>query len=134
MAKWHALAKLRIHTSTTLDLLRLETSRLGDSLRAFADSTQSMEIYETPKEYEARTRNSAAAFAKKLLKGTPGALDDVSPLVSNGGKAGRRRCTFNMETYKTHALGDYARTIMHFGTTDSYSTQIVSNQFVHHFN
>jgi hypothetical protein len=31
----------------------------------------------------------------------------------------------NLFTYKLHALGDYVRTIRAFGTTDSYSTQIV---------
>ena len=34
--------------------------------------------------------------------------------------------SFNLTTYKLHALGDYARTICLFGTTDSYTTQIVS--------
>jgi hypothetical protein len=33
--------------------------------------------------------------------------------------------TFNLLTYKLHALGDYVQTIRLFGTTDSYSTQIV---------
>jgi hypothetical protein len=32
----------------------------------------------------------------------------------------------NICTYKLHALGDYVRTIRLFGTTDLYSTQIVS--------
>ncbi|KIK79015.1 hypothetical protein PAXRUDRAFT_770925 [Paxillus rubicundulus Ve08.2h10] len=32
--------------------------------------------------------------------------------------------TFNMQTYKFHALGDYVRSIRLFGTTDSYTTQI----------
>ena len=33
----------------------------------------------------------------------------------------------NVNTYKVHSLGDYARTIRRVGTTDSYSTVIVSN-------
>jgi hypothetical protein len=38
----------------------------------------------------------------------------------------------NLLTYKFHALGDYVQTIKLFGTTDSYSTQVVSeNPFVH---
>lgn len=32
---------------------------------------------------------------------------------------------FNLVTFKLHALGDYARTIRWFGTSDSYSTQPV---------
>jgi hypothetical protein len=34
--------------------------------------------------------------------------------------------TFNLQTYKYHALDDYAQTIRQLGTTDSYSTSIVS--------
>ena len=34
----------------------------------------------------------------------------------------------NLVTYKMHALGDYVQTIWLFGTTDSYSTQIVCIQ------
>ena len=40
--------------------------------------------------------------------------------------SGARPKSFNLSTYKIHALGDYARTIRLFGTTDSYTTQIVS--------
>ena len=36
---------------------------------------------------------------------------------------------FNLFTYKHHALGDYQWTIPRFGTTDSYSTQIVSDNY-----
>jgi hypothetical protein len=32
---------------------------------------------------------------------------------------------FNLNTFKLHSLGHYADTIRRFGTTDSYSTQIV---------
>jgi hypothetical protein len=34
--------------------------------------------------------------------------------------------SYNLTIYKVHALGDYAHTIRFFGTTDSYTTQIVS--------
>jgi hypothetical protein len=39
---------------------------------------------------------------------------------------GRRKKTFNINTYKAHALGDYVATIRRYGTTDSYSTEPVS--------
>jgi hypothetical protein len=39
---------------------------------------------------------------------------------------GRRKKTFNLNTYKAHALGDYVETIRRCGTTDSYSTEPVS--------
>ena len=34
--------------------------------------------------------------------------------------------TFNINTYKFHALGDYKKAIRRFGTTDSYTTRVVS--------
>lgn len=34
--------------------------------------------------------------------------------------------TFNINTYKFHALGDYEKMIRQFGTTDSYTTEVVS--------
>jgi hypothetical protein len=40
--------------------------------------------------------------------------------------AGRRKKTFNLNTYKAHALRDYVETIRRYGTTDSYSTEPVS--------
>ena len=40
--------------------------------------------------------------------------------------SGARPKLFNLNTYKLHALGDYVHTIHMFGTTDSYTTQIVS--------
>jgi hypothetical protein len=41
-------------------------------------------------------------------------------------EGGWREKAFNLNTYKFHALGDYAATIRQFGTTDSYSTEMVS--------
>jgi hypothetical protein len=38
---------------------------------------------------------------------------------------GPRIKKFNLGTYKFHAMGDYARTIKFFGTTDSFTTQMV---------
>ena len=39
---------------------------------------------------------------------------------------------FNLNTYKLHSLGDYVETIRRYGTTDSYSTQLVSWKFSNH--
>jgi hypothetical protein len=39
--------------------------------------------------------------------------------------ASRHKKTFNLNTYKLHALGNYTMTIRRYGTTDSYSTEMV---------
>jgi hypothetical protein len=41
-------------------------------------------------------------------------------------KINKLQKTFNLCTYKLHALGDYVATIARYGTTDNYSTQVVS--------
>ena len=33
--------------------------------------------------------------------------------------------SFNMSTYKAHSLGNYPATVIMYGPTDSYSTQMV---------
>jgi hypothetical protein len=44
-------------------------------------------------------------------------------------QSSRRPKTFNLNTYKTHALGDYAAAVIRYGTTDSYSTAPVGSRF-----
>jgi hypothetical protein len=38
-AHWHGMAKLRMHTDITLDILGQTTTQLGDGFRKFADNT-----------------------------------------------------------------------------------------------
>ena len=55
MAHWHGLAKLRMHTHQTLNVLNQETTAIGTLLRKFKDETCSnFNIYELCKEVEAR--------------------------------------------------------------------------------
>jgi hypothetical protein len=44
----------------------------------------------------------------------------------------RRRKLFNLRTYKNHSLGDYVKMIRTYGTTDSYSTELVSIGLLQH--
>lgn len=101
-AEWHALAKLRMHTRATLDLLEKCTVHLGQLMRKFRDTTfVKFNTVVLPRE----ARKSPSASGKK------------KPL--------------NLNTYKFHSLGDYVRTIELFGCTDSYSTQLVSGYSPH---
>jgi hypothetical protein len=50
---------------------------------------------------------------------------EPTPQASNNA---RKPKLLNLNTYTYHSLGDYATTILDFGTTDSYSTQPVSLQ------
>lgn len=105
-AHWHGLAKLRMHSNRTLDILDHKTTVLGEHLRDFEKKVCSaFQTKELPREVAARRRR-----AKK---------------GATGNSASKLRF-FNLETYKFHALGDYVETIRRYGATDSYSTEPVS--------
>jgi len=124
LAMWHAYAKLRMHTDTTLDSFEKATSSLGQQLRKFATKTcGAFRTKETPREEAARRRRAAAKKAK-ASKSAP--TSDSAPIDASEDEIGPKQKVFNLFTYKIHALGDYVKTIRWFGTTDSYSTQIVS--------
>ncbi len=119
LAHWHALAKLHMHTDTTLALFSWVTASLGNSLRAFKEKT--CKIYPTrelERERAARTRRQ-----EKLIKPVPKSTNQKR------NSSARQAKQFNLKTYKFHALGDYVQTIQRFGTTDSYSTQPVSSSW-----
>lgn len=125
LATWHALAKLRLHTESTLHALESSTTRLGTALRKFVSTTcEQFETRNLPSEDAARGRRKAALRSKKKATiprkkaTTKGKRKERSP------KKDRRR-HFGFSCYKPHSLADYAKAIRMFGTTDSYSTQTV---------
>jgi hypothetical protein len=143
-AEWHALAKLRMHTEDTLQLLESTTALLARQFNSFTQTTcTAYQTTETSKEYTARLRRATKGIGHAGSSNPP----LVVPLVAQSGSAdlpaaepaaqvaplhspkalakGKLYKTFNLTTYKYHALGDYASTIRAFGTTDSYSTERV---------
>jgi hypothetical protein len=115
LCTWHAFAKLRLHTESTLGFLKESTKALGQALRYFAKKTCSaFRTQELPREGAARGRRQAAAMAKGKSQGKGKKREGPLPKI------------FNMCTYKLHALGDYVASIWLYGTTDNYSTQVVS--------
>lgn len=112
LATWHAYAKLRLHSSSTIRCFRAVTTELGTKARHFIRTTCNTYVtYELPQETKRRARREAS---KKTAS---------TKNTSNGQK---KRKSWNISTYKYHSLGDYPDTIIQMGTTDSYSTQIVS--------
>jgi hypothetical protein len=122
LAEWHALAKLRMHSESTLTLMESVTTALGNIMRQFRNITCSVfKTRELPKETAARGRRQARKQAKKASNSVP-----VAPSAGVKSKHPSEK-TLNLATYKVHALADYVRTIRLFGTTDSYSTQTVGH-------
>jgi len=116
-AQWHALTKLRIHSESTVVLLEETFKKLSRMLQKFQCYTcAAFNAVELPKEKAARQRKAAQH------SGTNNTIPESS---------GVKPKKFNLGTYKFHAMGDYVRTIRIFGTTDSFTTQIVHGSRIH---
>jgi hypothetical protein len=116
-AHWHGLAKLRMHTEATLAILDEETTILGDQLRHFeSDTCATFTTRELKREAKARERHMSTKSGRRASSHGGGQRDSGE----------RRSKSFNLQTYKFHSLGDYVSTIKRYGTTDSYTTALVS--------
>jgi len=112
LCHWHALAKLRMHMDYTLDIMERTTALLAQQMRKFSSETcPAFATKELHREAESRRQREAQGGPSKTAS---------SPAVDV-----RRQKTLNLSTYKVHALGDYHDQIKMFGTTDSFSTQLV---------
>lgn len=129
-AHWHGLAKLRLHTDITLGIMDRLTTELGQALRDFEDKVcTGYATRELPRETAARERRQQA-------KG-PDPPEELQPRTNlgppriaelpKGKNAEPKRLVkaLNLQTYKHHSLGDYVDAIRQYGTTDSYSTELV---------
>jgi hypothetical protein len=97
---------------------------MTDQFRVFTLETCSKIVtYELKSEQDARNRQTSRARANGPNKGK-------EPRRDEGESSGRRQRNFNIQTYKFHALGDYVDTIKVFGTTDSFSTEVVGCDLV----
>jgi hypothetical protein len=131
LSTWHSLAKLRLHTDSTLDALTNSTTRLGVVLRKFESITcADFVTSELPSEEAARGRRKAAKAKKKGQGEAPMSerrKGNQQATVTSTGPVRQRN--FALSTYKLHCLADYPKAIRSFGTTDGFSSQIVSASF-----
>ncbi|KAG1805950.1 uncharacterized protein BJ212DRAFT_1283150, partial [Suillus subaureus] len=113
--QWHALAKPRTHSESTLGFLDQMFKNLLRQLWKFCNLTCTVfDTVELPKEKAAHQQRFAQCAGL-----TNASSESSGPRVKR----------FNLSTYKFHAMGDYVQMIKLFGTTDSFTTQIVSIVF-----
>jgi hypothetical protein len=116
LATWHAFAKLRMHTTDTLDFFDTAVVSLSQTVRRFSETTCEAYItQELPRETAVRGRRAAALNATK----------SSSAIQRKSTEPKRKK--LNLQTYKYHSLADYPDTIRERGTTDNYTTQPVSS-------
>ncbi|KAG2010412.1 hypothetical protein CC2G_013241 [Coprinopsis cinerea AmutBmut pab1-1] len=114
LATWQALAKLRLHTTSTLALLEDATKALGNTLRTYLNKVAAgYQTKELPTEEAARGRRDAARIKKGKGKGRAATAAQGGPKIKH----------FPLLTYKLHALADYVEAIGRYGTADSWTTQ-----------
>lgn len=126
-----------MHTESSLELLEKLTVEFGQLIRQFRDLTCAVyETVELPSETAARIRrtqesanhNAPASTTNPVTVAPEHPMESERPAPAQKSRAqgaGRRTKSLNLKLYKLHALGDYVASIRMFGTTDSYSTQLV---------
>lgn len=105
------------------------TTELGQALREFEGKVCSAyTTKELPREMAARDRKQKAQEAASP-KETPENASLLPPKSADHPKPTKELKqlpkSLNLQTYKHHSLGDYVESIRQFGTTDSYSSEIV---------
>jgi len=113
MGAWHACAKLRIQTDSTLAFLKQATRDLGICLRTFSKKVcHEYQTHELPSEAASRVRRQANEAKRGKV-----AQQDI--------RKGSRIKSFNLNTFKIYSMGHYCGDIQRFGTTDNYTTMHV---------
>jgi hypothetical protein len=130
LAHWHGLAKLRMHSDLTLDILDATTSELGNRYRQFKEVVcAGYDARELDREVRARSKRQTKEATRRTQAGQATLATtrrtQVDRVTLATDKPLHRKVSFNLQTYKFHALGDYVSCIRRFGTTDSYSTEPV---------
>ncbi|KIK34655.1 hypothetical protein CY34DRAFT_97579 [Suillus luteus UH-Slu-Lm8-n1] len=121
MSHWHGLAKLRMHSEITLEILNQQTTHLGEQFRHFKEKVcASYQTQELDREVSVRSRRQTRDAAKRKANNVGRANEDNN--TKGKGKATgqsqdlpapkqpKRKKSFNIQTYKFHVLGDYHRT------------------------
>ncbi|KAK0183719.1 hypothetical protein F5146DRAFT_1106407 [Armillaria mellea] len=101
VAEWHALAKLQMHTE-----------------KSFSWFNTSIQIFAAQAAAECRAPQNATGNSNT-------STGDSAPCPQASSVC--QPCKLNLNTFKFHSLGDYVASIHLFGTTDSYSTQMVES-------
>ncbi|KAJ3538377.1 hypothetical protein NMY22_g5192 [Coprinellus aureogranulatus] len=121
LAHWHALAKLRMHTELTLEVLDLWTSivDLPDAISQPHSTVERGPVEPVPHLPSGPTDSRVGSFAPTPA---PAAWSVDQTKVEK--TAGRNPRKWSLSTPKFHSMGDVVQYIRKTGTTDSYSTQL----------
>jgi hypothetical protein len=118
MATWPTYAKLRLHTTGSLEAFKATRQELGQALRLFnSDVCRLYTTRELPRETAARERREARAVQKAIEQGQ---LPPAKSIDST-----QKAVAFPMNTFKLHGTTHLPEDICVYGTSDNYSTHTV---------
>jgi hypothetical protein len=139
-ADWLSLAKLHLHTESTLRLLRQRTRRYGQLTRKLVAECKKYKLRETPREKTVRLRRVATSTATSTAKPpAQTAKGKGKSTVPPGGggldipdtvEKGALEKEAKTDTIKHHLMEHTPEGIEYWGTTPSYSSSIVSFHLV----
>ena len=112
------MAKLQLHTNTTLNDLKNSATQLGNLIRIFKTEVCSQYATQDLPSEEAACGQHQAAKAQK-------AGGQALPAQKNTAGVTSKFCDFNMATYKLHGLPDYPALIRAYGVTENTSAKNV---------
>lgn len=125
----HALAKLRMHTETTLAIMETTISHYGLLVRRFVARTcVDLPAKELPKEKAKKMWKKAGDIARGSTSQTAPRVEDQDESTSATAAPKKKEefKQYNLARYKYHALGDIPAGIRLVGTADSHSSMLVS--------
>ena len=111
-ANWLSLAKLHVHSESTLHVLNKLTKEYGRLTRQLARDTENVKMVETPREAEIRRRRKV-------------------PGSTAASESGPKSKPITNSTFKHHMMTHYVLAIMFWGTVDSFTTGIVRPLYVY---
>ncbi|KAJ7199372.1 hypothetical protein GGX14DRAFT_373179, partial [Mycena pura] len=127
LALFHAMAKMRMHTTSTVRDFGGITRQMCITVRKFQRDTQNIKTYETDHEQTRRiNRARKQAQEKAVRQAAVAGVEPPSFQVSLPAAVLKlKEKPLNLETYKWHSAADYPQAVVRKGTLDSFSTQHV---------
>ncbi|KAJ7053101.1 hypothetical protein C8F01DRAFT_1330682 [Mycena amicta] len=126
MATWHAYAKMRMHTDSTLRSFKKATAALGKSARRFSNKTSELKTRELVKETRARKRSQQRRKSTQPALASSGRKQRASAANRNANDEDEDESAskhWNINTFKFHSLGYHVPSIPRYGTSDSHNAE-----------
>ena len=116
----HALAKLRMHTDASVDHLQRSIAAFASELRKAEKCLRNIQQVGTRKSKTSYRIGQSNIKGKRKHNSSHATVTGPDKTLTNPPPS------LNRNTVKLHSIGDYPRSILRYGSVDSYSTFLVN--------